>query len=130
MAREPIYKGDDKVIRVTMTDSDGLTPIDLADLEGYIAILYYRVGNLVIKKWSKNPLTGYSGITEVTPASGIFDVYLEAVDTKGLNEGDVDLEVKIQTENSAFDNDTFHTIARGVVVGAIKEAISKNVTSL
>lgn len=130
MARTPIYKGDDKIIRVTLNESDGVTPIDLADLTGYIVILYYKIGDAVVKKWSKNALTGYSDVTEVTPASGIFDIYLEAVDTKGLSIGDVDLEIKIQETNADFDNNTFHTIVRGLEIGVIKEAISKSVTTL
>lgn len=128
MSRTVIYKGDDKTIRLSITENG--VAYDLTAVQGYIIYLYYAKGNKILKKYSKNVIEGFDTLSEVDAAGGVVDIYLQKADTKEAAIGDIDLEVKIQTENLEFDENTFHTITREVEVLTIKESVSKNVTSL
>jgi len=72
-----IYKGDDKILVVTVKDSSG----NIEDISGTTVnyVVYkFTIGNIVITK------TTSSGISLTDPTSGIFEITLIPSDTENL----------------------------------------------
>ena len=126
---ETILRGEDKVIHFVLSNENG-TALDLTTLAGYIVILYYKEGGAVLKKYSKNTLSGYSGVVAVSDVDGTFDINLQSEDTKTANIGIIHAELKTQVVNAGFSSSTFHTVVRGLEIGEVSDAISKVVLSL
>src|SRR5688572_26541520 len=117
MARNTIYRGDDKKITLTLKDKLGVA-INLTTLSGYLVILYNKLNNTVVQKYSKNVATGYKTILELDSVNGIIQVNLQSSDTSPLNVNtEIDCEIKTQKVDAAFDELTFHTLKRGVEIG-------------
>jgi hypothetical protein len=129
MAREFIYKGGDKKIELTISN-DG-EPLDLTTLAGYIVVIYNKLNNNVVQKYSKNAATGYKDILVTNAPEGIIQVNLQVSEIANLSEGtEIDAEIKTQVTDAAFENSTFQSLVRGIEIGVIKESISKTDTSL
>lgn len=129
MAREIIYKGEDKVIRLTISQ-DG-TPLDLSEFNGILVILYSKATDREIAKFSLNEREGYDEIALIDAgADGVLEINLQADDTRYAENGDVDAEIKVQQEDLDFSNDTFHTISRGIAIGEMRNSITKLIDDL
>jgi len=123
-----IFRGQDQAIRITLKDKDGAS-VNLATLDGYIVYLYNKEGK-EIAKFSKNVIAGFGTITEITPASGIFEVKLESETSKTSPIGKVFVEVKVEQDDSDYANSTFFSVSRDDEVGDLKDSQSKDDTDL
>jgi hypothetical protein len=125
---DSIYRGEDEIITFALLSND--IALDLSTLAGYIVILYYKESGVVLKKYSKNTLSGYSPLTVISEIGGTFKVFLQSEDTKTANLGIIHAEVKTQITDAGFSSSTFHSVERGIEIGEIFDSISKPITTL
>lgn len=122
---ERIIKGVDKEIEFTITDSAGVA-IDPSSLIGIVIILYYNENN-VLRKYSKNVKTGYGDvITGYDDVNGKVKVRLESSSTVNAKVNVLYAEIKLQTTNNDYENNTFNDVVNGILVGAVVDGVSKN----
>lgn len=106
MARDTIYKGEDKIIDITLT-SDG-TAITLSTLSGIVVLLYMKKTKKVLEKYSLNALTGYESLSIV---SNKIRINLDRAITIDADDGDVDAEILEEVTTSGFEDSELRSIA-------------------
>lgn len=124
MARQIIYKGEDKVIDISLTD-DG-TSVTLTSLSGIVVILYTKKTKKILEKYSLNSLTGYEPLTIV---SNKIRIFLDRAITIGAEDGDVDAEILEEVANASFENNQLRSIAIAEI-GTIERTIQGSIASL
>lgn len=122
------YRGED--LPVTLTITDGSNPVDLATLEGYIAIFYFAESGKVLDKFSKNTIAGYGDVEETDAPNGEFECKIQSAVTAAAEEGTVLVEVKTQTNDVEYTDNSFNTVVRDLEVCELCDAKSKDVTDL
>ena len=122
-----MHKGEDKIIKFTLTD-DSSAPIIIDDLEGMIIIIYQ--GLKILAKYSLNILTGYETIDVTNSALGIFEINLKRDALLNANINEVKAEIKIQELNTDFTDNKLFTIAREIEIDILGDTLSKNITNL
>lgn len=126
---ESIIKGVDKEIEFTILDSAD-NPINIAGLLGAVVILYYNETKKLVK-YSINSKIGFEDIiTGYDDVNGKLKVLLQSEITKNAEVGKIYAELKIQTTNASYENNTFNSAVKGLFIGLITDGTTKNITSL
>lgn len=123
-----IVKDTDTTIRITLTEDDNTTPIDLSGLSGYVVEIFQKP-RVLFDQFSKNTQVGYRDITEVDAVNGIMEVYLNAANTVAGQVGrEVYYEVKTQAVNVNFDSGTEEKSTGAVLLGTLIASETKGQT--
>lgn len=124
-----IIKGVDKEIEFTILDSNS-APINPSTVIGIVVVIYYDENNDLVK-YSKNSKVGYENIiTGYDDSNGKIKILLESATTKDAKRGLIYAEVKLQTTNAAYVNNTYNEAATGIEIGRLIEGLTKNDTDL
>lgn len=124
MAREIIYKGEDKIIDITLTS--GGVAITLSTLSGIVVVIYNKKTKKVLEKYSLNALTGYETLTIV---SNKIRINLDRAITINADDGDIDAEILEEVTTSGFEDGEFRSIAVAEI-GTITRTIQGSIPSL
>jgi len=92
------YKGED--ILTTFTLTEGSTAANLNNYTGIIVVIYNKEAT-VLEKYSKQPITDFNNADFVNsdPTNGVFQIRMQAEDTKDWTAGEVFAEIKTQVKN-------------------------------
>ena len=125
-ATNKIPQGSDKDIRITVKDSATQAPVDLATLDEITCIIYYQQNS------NDHPLQTYDlndtskePLVIVDAPNGIFKILLQSKTTKEAQIGDIFAEVKTETDDVNFDDDTKHDVVRDILVAQIVRALTQ-----
>lgn len=124
MARATIYKGEDKIIDIGLTQ-DGVA-ITLTSLSGIVVVLYSKKTKKVLQKYSLNSLSGYDTLTIVTNK---IRINLDRAITKTAEEGDLDCEILEEISTVGFENSQLRSIGVAAVA-TIERTIQGSIPSL
>lgn len=124
MARQTIYKGEDKVIDITLTNNG--TAITLSTLSGIVVILYNKKTKKVLEKYSLNSLTGYESLTI---ASNKIHILLDRAITIDADDGDIDAEILEEVTTAGFEDGEFRSVAV-CEIGTLVRTIQGSIPSL
>lgn len=125
-----MIQNDDIQARLTITDSAG-TPLTISALNALEVYLYELVrGEKSLKATYKKGNTGLYGITTVTDASGIVDIFINRQLTRTLSTGKLYLEVKVQLSASSSFISSLQNIGSSGVEIDVVEATANNNTLL
>ena len=109
-----IFRGEDKLISFTVADSFGT----LINLTGYTGIVVQIIDSNenVLAKYSRELLSGHNNVDfeefDQTINRGGFQVKLQSAVTKAIPIGKICFEIKFQSNEPAYDNNTFDQIVR------------------
>lgn len=122
-----MIQNDDIQARVTITDSAG-TPITISALNALEIYLYELVkGEKALRATYKKGNTGLYGITTVTDASGIVDIFINRQLTRTLITGKLYLETKVQlTASSSFISNLQNIGSVGQEIDTIEKTANPN----
>jgi hypothetical protein len=121
---EPILKGTDQPVDIELVDDVTGDPINPnTDLTGALVFIYYESGG-ILDKFSLNSRPDYGPIVVTNASEGKIKVKLQSDVTKDARTEWVYAEIKIQEDNTAYQNDTFETAERGLLIGEIVESHS------
>ncbi len=126
-------RGTDKTHQFQYLDADGVTPIDLAALDGFIFFLYYNKKNFLVRYATSVILQGegFKPIVINDAVNGLFSVKLQSAVSKNAKLGFLFPEIKTEVEDVTFDNSTFHDgTADDEAVIELVDSLSKNETNL
>lgn len=117
------YKSED--ILTTFTLTEGTTPANLNNYTGIIVVIYNKI-NEVQEKYSKQPLTDFNSTDFINsdPTNGVFQIRMQAEDTKDWTSGEVFAEIKTQVTSSDWSSNSYHTIASGIALFELKDALT------
>lgn len=117
------YKGED--ILTTFTLTEGSTAANLNNYTGIIVVIYNKENN-VLEKYSKQPITDFNSDDFVNsdPTNGIFQIRMQAEDTKDWTAGEVFAEIKTQVTSSSWSNNSYHTVASGISLFDLRESLT------
>lgn len=124
MARQTIYKGEDKVIDISLTNNG--TAVTLSSLSGIVVVLYNKKTKSVLEKYSLNTLSGYESLTIV---SNKIHILLQRSVTISADEGDIDAEILEEVTTSGFSDNELRTIAVAEI-GTLVRTIQGSIPSL
>jgi len=125
-----IIQGGDYELDFVISDDAG-TAIDLTTLAGYIVILYLKdKNNTVLQQYSRQTKPGFKSLTETDATNGKFQVKLQSADTKTGREEIIFAEVKIETADVTFDDNTLHNPDTGIVVATLVQSQTEQYTDL
>lgn len=119
------YKSED--ILTTFTLTEGTNPANLNNYTGIIVIIYNKDNN-PLEKYSKQVINGFNSndYVESDATNGVFQLKMQAEDTKDWTEGAVYAEIKTQVTSSEWSNNSYHTIASGIYLFDLKESLTSN----
>lgn len=124
------YAGEDIEIQFTVSDGNGAVP--LSGYDGIICIFYFASSKTVLGKYSKDVLAGYNSadFVVVDSPNGIFKIRIQSDVTRQATQfGAVHAEIKVQTQNNDYDNNTYHTLVRNIRCFELEDALSKQESS-
>lgn len=121
-------QGGDYTLQITATDEAGVV-IDLTTLAGYIFIIFYS-DNTVLQQYSEQTKAGFKPLIRHDETNGIFRVLLQSADTKIARVEEIFGEVKLETVDVNFDDNTKHDPETGISLGNIVKSQSEQYTDL
>lgn len=122
-----MIQNDDIQARLTITDSAGVA-LTISALNALEVYLYELVKGLkVLKATYKKGNTGLYGITTVTDAAGIVDIFINRQLTRTLSTGKLYLETKVQLNASAsFISSLQNVGSLGIEIDTVEMTANNN----
>jgi hypothetical protein len=118
---------DDIQVQVTIKDQAGV-PLTISALNAVEVYIYIMVkGSKTLKATYKKGNSGYYGITTVNDSGGIIEIILNRQLTRGLPEGKIYLETKVQlSASSSFISSLQNVGAPGVEIDTNEMTANNN----
>jgi len=123
MADYVLYRGEDKLIEVTIKDSAG-SAVDLDTLDGIQAYIVDSRKSVLVK-FSLNGESGFETLTKSDAANGKYQIRLQSDRTGNARLETYSIETKIQRTDAAYDNSSKMDVAVVDDFIEIKDASSK-----
>jgi len=123
MAEYKVYRGEDKLIEVTLTTIGG-TAIDLDTLAGIHSYIKEEGGN-ILNKYSLNAEAGFDTLVKSDAANGKYQIKLQSAKTINATIGVYSVESKIQRTDAGFTDNSKMDV--GVITDFIEisDSVSK-----
>lgn len=126
-------RSDSYQIDISLTEADGITPLDLTSCTGLLVALYQNPNN-VIAKYSKNAITGYHTLSTASKAdfaTGVIHIFADSVDLIKANpESKLYAEVVVEFANANFTGGVQRSSATAIELEVVnKTALHNQATS-
>ena len=105
---ELIYRGEDKTIIITVKDSN-VVVIDL-DTASEIIVRLLDENENSIEQYNKAGSGDFEALDIPVPATGVMNLFLNAIKTDVAAIGFLSAEIKMRFEDVDFDDDTFDAV--------------------
>jgi len=128
MAKEKIFKGEDRTIEVELQQPSGVA-VDISGAAGVLAIVKDKSGNEV-NKWSDQGVSGTDVLTITDGVNGKYEIKFESAKTLATPAGNLDIETMIEYTDAGFANNTRHRKIRQDDFAVIIESDTEDFTDL
>ena len=121
---EPIFRGEDKTIEITITDADDQV-IDLDTADEIIVRLLDEFGN-TIEEYNKGGGGEFRALDIPDPSLGIMNLFLNAAQTDTAAKGFMSAEIKMRFADVNFDDSTLDAVTTIKNLAIIKDSTTIN----